>query len=257
MKSCGRYAYLYAPETVFISGQNKKLSSTFLACELESKQGRFRDLKHFYIHELRFDGDIGWIGTLDYHGSKNSCFNSVHERTIELENGDLEKRYFHSEILEPFSKLKHPEDISIFFQNVEKDQAILIRNLFLLYYIRLLNQKETPSALKLVNMFKNPPFDIFVRPSDDGRDKFYRYYNVQNVTEDEEYYYEQYFISRMRYMTGIDTKEIKFEGSVLNPECYDVPSSKSSGTETDETCVVSDDYKSYGKSSDSDIFETL
>ncbi|CCD26581.1 uncharacterized protein NDAI_0I00120 [Naumovozyma dairenensis CBS 421] len=91
------------------------------------------------------------------------------------------------------------------FYGFSQEDAIIYRDLLIVYRIRAIRRGYKPTMDKVLSVFFDPPYEIYVIPSPHGDNSKQEYIEVnhcEDVTEEERQTYQAYFMLKMKYMLG-------------------------------------------------------
>ncbi|CCD23090.1 uncharacterized protein NDAI_0B00575 [Naumovozyma dairenensis CBS 421] len=99
------------------------------------------------------------------------------------------------------------------FYGFSPEDAIVYRDLLIVYRIRSIRRGHKPTIDNVLNVFFDPPYEIYVIPSphgDNSREEYIEVHHCEDVTDEERQAYQAYFMLKMKYMMGDKLKYSTF-----------------------------------------------
>ncbi|CCD23088.1 uncharacterized protein NDAI_0B00560 [Naumovozyma dairenensis CBS 421] len=105
------------------------------------------------------------------------------------------------------------------FYGFSPEDAIIYRDLLIVYRIRAIRRGYKPTMDKVLSVFFDPPYEIYVIPSPHGNDSKQENMEVdhcEDVTEEKRRTHQAYFMLKMKYMLGDKLKYSTFSELLEN-----------------------------------------
>ncbi|CCD25787.2 uncharacterized protein NDAI_0G00110 [Naumovozyma dairenensis CBS 421] len=182
--------------TLLVLGPNLYKEQAFYSCDIEETGKELLNIKYE-------------IGTLELNG----FLHCIHERVnVRYEGYSYKGSYKISENpMKPNRLLYLPPSqysnipLLAFFYRFSQEDAIIYRDLLVVYRIRAIRRGYEPIIDNVLSVFFDPPYEIYVISSPHGDDSKQEYIDVdrcEDVTEEERQAYQAYFMLKMKFMLG-------------------------------------------------------
>ncbi|CCD23085.1 uncharacterized protein NDAI_0B00510 [Naumovozyma dairenensis CBS 421] len=182
--------------TLLVLGPNLYKEQAFYSCDIEETGKELLNIK-YEIGNLELNGFLRYIhyrANVQYEGYCYKGSYKIHEHPMKP-NKIL--------YLPPSQYSSIP--LQAIFYGFSPEDAIIYRDLLIVYRIRAIRRGYKPTMDKVLSVFFDPPYEIYVIPSPHGNDSKQEYMEVdhcEDVTKEERQTYQAYFMLKMRYMLG-------------------------------------------------------
>ncbi|CCD27202.1 uncharacterized protein NDAI_0K00130 [Naumovozyma dairenensis CBS 421] len=182
--------------TLLVLGPNLFKEEGFYSCDIE-EAGKELIKTKYHFSAVDFWGLLQSIHLLTNVQYEGYCYKECCKLSRTL--GKPTKMLF----LPPSQYSSIP--LQAIFYGFSKEDAIIYRDLLIVYRIRAVRRGYKPTMTNVLNVFFDPPYEIYVIPSMHGSDSKEEYIEVnhsEDVTEEERQTYQAYFMLKMKYMLG-------------------------------------------------------